>query len=73
MQCVPKCVFSDTLLRDIPMSNLQIESPWGYNEAKKKPAFVTIDDDGHSCKALGIVSGGTLLKKKVRRSVFGKS
>ena len=54
-------------------SSRLIESPWVYNWVKKKHAFVTIDNDGHSCKAPGIVSGGTLLKKKIRGSVFGKS
>lgn len=41
---------------------------------KKKPAeFVTIDDDGDSSKGPGFVSGGTLLKKKVRGSVIGNA
>ena len=44
-----------------------------HNWPKKPPAFVTIDDDGGSCRTPGIVQGGTLLRKKVRGSVFAKS
>ncbi|XP_063939410.1 uncharacterized protein LOC135148373 isoform X2 [Daucus carota subsp. sativus] len=54
-------------------SSRLIASPWVHNWPKKPPAFVTIDDDGESCRTPGIVSGGTLLRKKVRGSVFGKS
>ena len=50
-----------------------IASPWLYNWTKKKPEYVTIDDDGSSGRHPGIVSGGSLLKKKVRGSVIGKS
>ncbi|KAL1831416.1 hypothetical protein ACET3Z_001067 [Daucus carota] len=50
-----------------------ISSPWLYNWTKKKPEYVTIDDDGSSGSHPGIVSGGSLLKKKVRGSVIGKS
>ncbi|KAL1831018.1 hypothetical protein ACET3Z_000669 [Daucus carota] len=45
-------------------SSRLIESSWVYNWAKKNPAFVTIDDDGDSCKALGIVSGVPCLRRK---------
>ena len=50
-----------------------ISSPWLYNWTKKKLEYVTIDDDGSSGRYPGIVSGGSLLKKKVRGSVIGKS
>ena len=50
-----------------------IASSWLYNWTKKKPEYVIIDDDGSSGRYPGIVSGGTLLKKKVRGSVIGKS
>ena len=45
-------------------SSRLIESSWVYNWAKKNPAFVTIDDDGDSYKALGIVSGVPCLRRK---------
>ncbi|KAL1802555.1 hypothetical protein ACET3Z_031202 [Daucus carota] len=50
-----------------------IESPWVYNWTKKKPGYITIDDDDYNCRPARIVSGGTLLRKKVSGSVFGKS
>ncbi|XP_017226188.1 uncharacterized protein LOC108202309 [Daucus carota subsp. sativus] len=53
-------------------SSRLIASPWLYNWTKKKPEYVTIDDDGSSGKYPGIVSGGSLLRKKVSGSVVGK-
>ncbi|KAL1805656.1 hypothetical protein ACET3Z_028724 [Daucus carota] len=53
-------------------SSRLINSPWVYNWTKKKLEYISIDDDGHSCRPPGIVSGGTLLRKKVSGSVFGK-
>ncbi|WOG92551.1 hypothetical protein DCAR_0311823 [Daucus carota subsp. sativus] len=64
------CIF---LAHSRRRSSRLIASPWVHNWPKKPPAFVTIDDDGESCRTPGIVSGGTLLRKKVRGSVFGKS
>lgn len=40
-----------------------------YNWAKKKPAFITIEDEGYTCESAKVVSGGTLLMKKVRGKV----
>ena len=54
-------------------SSRLIAIPWLYNWTKKKPEYVTIDDDGSSGRYPGIVSGGSLLKKKVSGSVIGKS
>ena len=41
-----------------------------YNWAKKKPAFITIEDEGYTCESAKVVSGGTLLMKKVRGKVI---
>ncbi|KAL1825513.1 hypothetical protein ACET3Z_012291 [Daucus carota] len=53
-------------------SSRLINSPWVYNWTKKKLEYISIDDDSYSCRPPGIVSGGTLLRKKVSGSVFGK-
>ena len=54
-------------------SSRLIESPWVYNWTKKKPGYITIDDDGYNCMPARIVSDGTLLRKNVSGSVFDKS
>ena len=42
----------------------------GVHWAKKKPALITIDDEGCTCESVKVIRGGTLLRKKVRGKVI---
>ena len=79
--CVGEILFSVTVCDQLfcviwlgrRRSGRLIASPWLYNWTKKKPEYVTIDDDGSSGNAPETVTGGSSLKKNKRGEASIKS